>query len=104
MSTTKKLSRGDYMGRLPRGIKLKTFDDAEDILHRTIQKIYAEGDKAVVHRAGTIGNLINVWVRVQEVKIKKAEFEILTSYERRITALETARKEQPEKIKMREFE
>ena len=92
------------MGRLPRGIKLKTFDDAEDILHRTIQKIYAEGDKAVVHRAGTIGNLINVWVRVQEVKIKQAEFDLLVSYEKRIAALELARKEEPEKIKMREYE
>ena len=92
------------MGRLPRGIKLKTFDDAEEILHRTIQKIYAEGDKAVMHKAGTIGNLINVWVRVQEVKIKQAEFDLLVGYEKRIAALEIARDEQPEKIKMREYE
>ena len=92
------------MGRLPRGIKLKNFDDAEEILHRTIQRIFAEGDKTVVHRAGTIGNLINVWVRVQEARIKKAEFELLVGYEKRIAALEVARKEEPEKIKIRELE
>ena len=92
------------MGALPRGCKLKTFEDAEEVLLRTLQKIYADGDRTIINKAGTIANIINTWVRVQEVKIKQAEFDLLVSYEKRIAALEIARDEQPEKIKMREYE